>query len=411
MIDFAQHLYLSFDTVPAPKGAAVHIEAFVRALAQGFGRLDLITVSPTSQSIHTPHRWPGVDHRELPALGATVINRALHFRRLLQAHLRDQRYQTIQFRSIFEGFPIACEKERYCNSLIFEVNGLPSVELKYRHPRIVEDGILMHKLIAQEQVCLEAADRIITPSSVTAQYLQGRGIPGERIVVIPNGVDLERFTYRAPLDRDPQSHADMRLVYFGTLSSWQGIELGIRALAGLQGELPLELWIIGPGRTQQRRALLRLARKLQVEDQVHSLGALSQADLVDHLHQADGILAPLPLNDRNWVQGCCPLKVLEGMAVGVPVISTDLPVVRALGDTDRHFLLVRPGSVEALQQAILRLYHDRDLRIRLAQQARQQIEQGFSWIHAGTQLVDLYRDLGPIPPRPTAEFNLRTTSA
>lgn len=382
-------LYISFDRVPAPKGSAVHIEAFVKALAQAFAHLDLITVSPTSQWVHT-HRWPGVDHWELPALGATVINRALHFRTLLQAHLQDRRYGVIHFRSIFEGFQIACEKERYCHALIFEVNGLPSIELKYRYPRILEDEILMHKLIAQEQICLEAADRIITPSGVTAQYLHSRGIPWERIAVIPNGVDLERFSYRSPsLRSDPA----LGLVYFGTLSSWQGIELGIRAVAGLQGEIPLELSIIGPGRPRQRQAVLRLARKLQVADRIQYLGPLSQTDLVQHLHQADGILAPLPLNDRNWVQGCCPLKVLEGMAVGVPVISTDLPVVRALGESERHFLLVKPGSVPALQQAILRLYHDRDLRLGLAQQARLQIERRFTWSHAATRLVDLYGDL------------------
>ncbi len=391
-----QLLYLSFDTVPAPKGSAIHIEAFVKSLALVFAPLHLITVSPTAEQIHSPDRWPGVDHWELPALGATVINRALHFRTLLQAWLQDRYFEVIHFRSIFEGFKIACEKEKYCRSLIFEVNGLPSIELKYRYPRMVEDPVLMHKLIAQEQVCLEAADRIITPSPVTAQYLQSRGVTPDRITVIPNGVDLDRFTYPPP--RRERSSV-MGLAYFGTLSSWQGIELAIRAVAGLIPDLPVELRLIGPGQQRQKRSLQRLARKLQVSDRVKWLGPLSQFDLVAQLHQADGILAPLTINDRNLVQGCCPLKVLEGMAVGVPVISTDLPVVRDLGHHEQHFLLAKPGSVPALQEAILRLHQDPTLGITLSRQARQQIEDRFTWDRAGRQLVSLYRESLQIPSR------------
>lgn len=384
-------LYVSFDTVPAPKGAAIHIEMFVRSLAQAFERLTLITVSPTSYPIHTPERWSGVDHYEIPALGRTVISRALHFRALLLSWLGDRCFDVVHIRSIFEGFPIAYQKKRYCRYLIVEVNGLPSIELKYRYPRVVEDPILRAKLLAQEQVCLQAADGIITPSRVTADYLQRRHISADRICVIPNGVDLQRFSYRPPLN--PIASGRMRLVYFGTLAPWQGVELAIRAVAGLVGHLSIELWLIGPGQHRQRRLLVRLARKHHVTDRILWLGPLPQTELVDHLHRADAILAPLTLNDRNLVQGCCPLKVLEGMAVGVPVISTDLPVVRDLGQHERHFLLTRPGSVLALQEAILRLHQDRELGRTLARHARRHVEQRFTWAQAGLQLIDLYRTL------------------
>ncbi|MFX5994777.1 glycosyltransferase, partial [Acinetobacter baumannii] len=51
------------------------------------------------------------------------------------------------------------------------------------------------KLFAQEQICLEAADSIVTTCEVTKNYLIGRSIPEQKIVVIPNGVQLETFTF------------------------------------------------------------------------------------------------------------------------------------------------------------------------------------------------------------------------
>src|ERR1019366_8997402 len=123
--------YLSFDTVPAPKGAATHIEAFTRALACAFGRVELVTAGAAAAMAPAVERWPGVFHTELPAVGVSLIDRVLCFRRFLRFWLAANPCELAQFRSIFEGFPLLALKPR--PRLIFEVNGLPSVGLKYRY--------------------------------------------------------------------------------------------------------------------------------------------------------------------------------------------------------------------------------------------------------------------------------------
>src|SRR5258708_21874900 len=75
--------YVSFDTVPAPKGAATHIEAFARTLGDTLNGVELVTVALGAESSARVERWPGVFHTELPALGATLIDRVLCFRRFL----------------------------------------------------------------------------------------------------------------------------------------------------------------------------------------------------------------------------------------------------------------------------------------------------------------------------------------
>jgi glycosyltransferase involved in cell wall biosynthesis len=387
-----QIAYLSFDAVPAPKGAAIHIESFVRALGQSWGQVALVTVSA-----HSPGQpaadWPAVTHTILPAAGKTLIDRVLHFRQHLQTWLQGKQFEVMHVRSIFEGFPIAQNKPQYCRWLIFEVNGLPSIELKYRYPKVVDDPELMHKLLSQEQICLEAADQIITPSPVTKDYLvQQRGISSATIHVIPNGVDPALVTYHAP--RSAPSLETLNLLYFGTLSTWQGVDLALEALALYRRDFDARLTIVGPARGNQVVSLEKLAHKLAVTDAIQLLAPVSQTALVTLMHQADAILAPLKANDRNLVQGCCPLKVLEGMASGTPVITSDLPVTQALGETQHHFLAVCPGSAKAMKDALLRLRTEPTLRLRLSQAARSQIETHYTWNQAHRSLLQVYRQLG-----------------
>jgi glycosyltransferase involved in cell wall biosynthesis len=393
--------YITFDTVPAPKGAAIHITAFSIALATAFDDIQLITVSPTATGIDSQEIYPQVIQTTLPAIGNTLIHRVLYFRRLLKTWLQKKRFEIIHIRSIYEGFSIARNKQQYCDRLIFEVNGLPSIELKYRYPAVAEDRELLHKLHSQEQICLEAADLIVTPSSITSEYLQNRGIPANKIRVIPNGVDLNIFTN----DKGQMTNDNLRqlasfaspllqMIYFGTVSPWQGVNLAVEALALVNREFPATLKVIGQIRDYQIKALKQLAQKLGVANKLTILPAMSQTQLVEHIHACDVILAPLMPSDRNLVQGCCPLKVLEGMATGIPVIASDLPVVRELGEDGVHFLLVKPGSAKSIKDAVLRLHNDPKLAIQLAVNARQRIEEYYTWQRAGAALINAYTELG-----------------
>ncbi|MFE1746710.1 glycosyltransferase family 4 protein [Coleofasciculus sp. H7-2] len=406
--------YISFDTVPAPKGAAIHIAAFTQALADAFADIELVTVSPTAYAANQ-RESPHVIQSMLPALGDTLINRVLYFRAMLGSWWQNKWFEAVHIRSIYEGFPIALNKEKICNNLIFEVNGLPSIELKYRYPAVADDRELLHKLKTQEQICLEASDLILTPSFVTRNYLQTRGVPESKIRVIPNGVDLDVFTYCPSKFRDVEypnicyqeetpplqigndsrkAQPRFRLLYFGTFSAWQGVNLAVEALALAVRDFPTELTVIGQARDFQLLALKQLALKLGVAEYLTILDPVSQAELVQKIHAADVILAPLTPNDRNLVQGCCPLKILEGMATGTPVIASDLPVVRELGVDGVHFLLVKPGSAKAIKDALLRLKIEPELATNLARNARQQIENDYTWKHAGDALVAAYEEIG-----------------
>ncbi|MEI8019710.1 MAG: glycosyltransferase family 4 protein [Schlesneria sp.] len=385
-------VYVAFDRCPAPKGAATHISAVVAGLAARFKSVDLITVSGsrTSQVGALTHTIPGLQHTELPALGPTLIERVLSFRTQLRAWWRDRRPSVAHVRSIYEGYPIARDKRRWCDQLVFEVNGLPSIELKYHYPQVADDRELMCKLIAQEQCCLDAADLVITVSEVNARHLLNRGVEANRLVVIPNGVDTEIFTYRTP---QPLRGREIRLLYSGTLSRWQGVHVAIEALGLYRREGLARLTIVGAGRPDQIRSLREMASRWNVDEHLQILEPVTQWELARLHHEADVVLVPLMPNDRNLIQGCCPLKLLEGMASGTPVIASEMPVTSEIAENNISALLVRPGSAKAIKEALIRMIQEPALLQTLSVNARQRIDDRLTWKHSNQHLFNAYRKL------------------
>ena len=391
--------YISFDVVPAPKGAATHILAFTKAIANQLGNVDLVTVA-AQRNLDLPPIHPHIQQTTLDARGKYLIDRVLYFQMMLAQWQQQQmnnhiHYDLMQIRSIFEGLPLIRSQQKIYSQLIFEVNGLPSIELKYRYPQVAEDRDLLYKLKQQENICLHCADLIVTPSHTTKNYLQTIRKVKTPIKVISNGVDLNIFSYQPPkLIQDT-----VNLLYFGTLSTWQGVHLAIEALALINQEISAKLTIIGLGRDRQLTKLNKLAQKLKIEHLVTINPPLSQPELVQKIHQSQIVLAPLTKSDRNLVQGCCPLKILEAMATGIPVIASDLPVVRELGNHLQHFFLVKPGSSKAIKDGVLSLINQPQLIKTISTNARQQIESKYTWQQAGNSLVSSYDSLLIDAPR------------
>ena len=399
---------LSFDRFPSPKGASTHIDAYARALGCEFGNVRLVTIPPIeAEAASQPECWSaeGVTHCPLPAEGASMFERVLSYRtqiwswwkREFAAH--DRRPRVAHVRSIFEGYPIARNKSEFCEHLVYEVNGLPSIEMKYHYPAVADDRELLQKLRVQEQTCLDAADRIITVSQVNRRHLESRGVVPQKISVIPNGVDLEMFSWQPPLYSKTSSHDDslinpeMRMLYVGTLSPWQGILHAIDALALYRRDSPARLTIAGPVRNHERKSIEKHAWRLRVFDLIELMGPVSKRELAELYHSSDVVIAPLTRNDRNCDQGCCPLKVLESLACGTPLIASDLEVVRELCRVEQHALLVRAGSGKSIKDAMLRLRDDPRLATELSTAGRQHVDAYFNWAMAQQALLSVYRDL------------------
>lgn len=383
----ARVLYVSFDEVPAPKGAAVHIRQFAAAIAQA-ADLTLVTAHPgRHDSDSQPGLSNGFRHLQLAVPEENFLDRVMTFRRKLAAFLRVHSFELIHFRSIWEGVVAAALGG--AARLVYEVNAFPSIELKYLYPGMAADRELFYKLRNQELSLLIAARRILTPSPVTAEFIARQGVLADKIRVIPNGVDAHVFS---PPDSEPLA-PPLRMLYAGTLAPWQGLEMLYRAMRATARSCDCQLQVVGRSRKQWVRRHRRLVAKLGLEQRIEFREAVPQEELAALVRRAHVCVAPLRANDRNLLQGCCPLKLLEYAAAGRAIIAADLPAVRSVFQPGVHALLYNPRKVSHLRKAILDLAGDAGLRLRLGQAARQQVLESFTWQAARTRLLACYAEL------------------
>jgi len=357
-------LYAAFDPVPFPKGAATRIEATVRALVKAGARVTLLTPQAPPVAGFAA-RLEGLDHRPVAVEAQNFLDRALAFRARV-ARTLNEGFEACMVRSPWEGVPAA----RAGLPLIYEVHGFPSVELPAHFPRLREHAGLLSRLVDEELLMLARARLCVTPSQLGLRYLHSRGVRPERIRVIPNSVDR----YPAPVERP---EGPFRALYAGTLAPWQGLDTLLEALALLKGRLPLTVRFAGTRKGPWLRQLRRHAQHLRVRSLLEMLGPLEGEALAGEMAAADVCLAPLPDNARNSLQGCCPVKILEYMAAGRPILSTRIPAVEELLTHRETGWLVRPGSPRALADGLRWLAENPSEAAALGAQALRSVRERF----------------------------------
>lgn len=223
------------------------------------------------------------------------------------------------------------------------------------------------------------ADRIICVSKNVADFAEKRiGLPADRLVVIPNGIDTDIFH---PAPAQPTKATDQLTIgYVGRLQKVKGVHFLIDAFARLVSEYPhLQLHLVGDG--SERAALAQQAQALGVSDNIHFLGI--RADMPALYPTFDLFVLP-----SLW-EGM-PNVALEAMACGVPVIATNTGGTPEVVQTGKSGLLVQPGNVTALYEAMALLLADTEQRRRLAQAGRSFVEQTFSINQTVASTVTLY---------------------
>lgn len=381
-------LYTAFDIVPSPKGASTHILHNIRGLVNGHFDVHLLT--PNDGLLPSEDTVEGARVTRIPQdLTQNFLERAAHFGRAVLNHLAlHHEYRVVHYRNIWDGFGIAQNKKQFGYKTLFEVNGLPSIELKYHYPGI--DLILLSKIKEQEIATLHLSDAVICPSNVTRDYIASLGLNRKLVTVIPNGVSPSDFSPSPLPSREGRVPV---LLYIGTLADWQGLEVVVKALPKILENHPVRLQIVGRGRSRQKKLLAKQIRKLGLEEHVTIQPAVPHHEVPGLIESADICLAPLGLNDRNVTQGACPIKVLEYMASSRPLIASNMPIVRELVREDVDALLFSPNDPDDLARQVLVLLNDPELSKRLAESASERALTKFTWHEVQKKLVKVYEKL------------------
>jgi len=230
---------------------------------------------------------------------------------------------------------------------------------------------------ALEAQCYPRLDGLVANSEGTLEAIRTTfGGPNLRLV-LPNGVDLERFRVRS---REP----DVDVIYTGSLDAWKGVDVLVDALALLPARVRLRL--VGFGEPPVVEATLARARDRGLGDRLEFFGYRPHQEIPDLLARARTVVVATSGRSVEGRRFTCPMKLLEALAAARPVVAPDLPSIREHVEHEREALLFEDGDSESLAAAIQRLLGDGSLADRLGAAGRARAE-AYAWPRRAARLI------------------------
>lgn len=376
-------------------GQAVHIEELTAALRK-LGH-DLIVVGPKA----TASRSFGTEGKLVPSL-KRYLPRALYelmefsyaivaYLRLRNAYLSHRPDVLYERSSLFMPAGVWL-KRRYGIPMLLEVNAPLFLE------RREIEGLALERLARwSEELTWRGADHVLPVTEVLAEHLRRTGVPDERIVVIPNAIDPQRFpddVVREDAKRRLGLKDKLVLGFTGFMREWHGLDHVIDLLAELDGGNSLHLLLVGDG--PARGGLESRAHRLGVSHKLTVTGVVERADIADRVAAFDVALQPAV---RPYAS---PLKLFEYMALSCAIVAPNTPNIREVLTDGENAVLFDPDRPVALKEALNRVCEDAGLRDRIGAAAKRSIVEGaLTWEQNARRVEALMRRCNT-PPRPAA---------
>lgn len=219
---------------------------------------------------------------------------------------------------------------------------------------------------------LRQCDNVIVPTPFLQQVFAEYGVHAD---IVPNIVDTQLF---APA---PTAPSELHIAVTRNLEALYDNASALHALALIRRTVPTaRLTLTGEG--PEREPLQQLANQLGIAEAVHFAGRLPREQVAALLQQARVLLNPSTADNS-------PNSLIEAMAAGVPIVSTNVGGVPQLCQPGVHALLVPAKAPEQMAAAILQLHQDERLRQQLIAQARLRAAE-FSWPNVWPALRSSY---------------------
>jgi glycosyltransferase involved in cell wall biosynthesis len=251
---------------------------------------------------------------------------------------------------------------------------------------------------ATEGWCAAAADHVVTLGEAMKADLVGRGVPAERITVVPNAVDLEAFTPSPDrtLGRTVRSRLgvpDGRVVlgYVSSLVPYEGVEVLLRAARELLDRgADVEVLVVGDGTA--RAGWEREAAGLGLGARCHFTGRVPHADIRGYYEAIDVFV--VPRRNERVCRLVTPLKPVEAMALERCVVVSDVPALVEMVEEGVTGCTFAAEDPVALADVVAPLLDDPDRRAALGAAARERVAAERTWAVNGARYAALYRGLG-----------------
>lgn len=274
---------------------------------------------------------------------------------------------------------------------VYEVRGLWYLSKAVKEPKFYRSEVCRY-FKYMETLAMKGASHVVTLSHAMKNELGTMGIPDDKISVIPNAVDTERYKPRHKnIALRKKYNIDNKFVigFIGSVTLYEGLDLLLDAVHRLAEQYAIALVVAGSGYAEGE--LREQVKNLGIQEQVQFLGKIDSKD-VPHWYAAFDCCA-FPRKDFEVCRYVPPMKFLEPMAAGIPVIMSNLPPLIETVKDGETGLVCQTDSTASLASCVEQYINYPELRQRISENARRFVVANRQWKMVAEQIRDLHETL------------------
>ncbi|BCN27318.1 glycosyltransferase family 4 protein [Vibrio alfacsensis] len=369
--------------IASKDGQYVHVEEIIHALEKRGHEIIIVGPRIAEESkFGSDGGWVSALRKSLPKFCSEILEFGYAFYvlgKLLLAIIQHRPDAIYERYNLFLPAGIWAKKI-FRLKLILEVNS-PLYDERKQY-----GGITLHSLAKwSEHYTWRNADHVCPVTHVLSGYIERAGVPKERITVIPNGIDPEKFSPSEAGDRESKFKGRLTIGFVGFCREWHQLDKLLSLIAETENS-ELMLLIIGDGPAAE--PLQEQAKKLGIEDRLSITGLIERQDMSAWLDQVDIALQPAA---TPW---CSPLKLIEYLAKGKAIIAPNTENIRELLTDTHNALLYNMSAPEEILQCVKRIISNDELREQLKQGAIKTIQdKGLTWNNNAQRIEQLFSTL------------------
>jgi glycosyltransferase involved in cell wall biosynthesis len=322
------------------------------------------------------------DRRQYPQYPlASYVDR---YAAAIQQHARRHRPALLHASSFHvNGLATQLAAARLGVPYVYEMRGLEDLMKVSRDPAFDASDRRRFLDTVEGASCL-GAERVFVITEALKREMVARGVPEEKLVVLPNGVDTARFR---PRERDAELEESLGLRgktvigYAGGLVDYEGLDLLLSAVAALKsdrrGPSGVDFHVVVVGNGHYESTLHALAERLGVGDVVTFTGRVPHAQVPGLLSLFD--VAPFPRLPLPVCEMISPIKPFESMATGKAVVVSSVAALTEIVQDRTTGLVFEKGSADDLARALGELLDSPELRFKLGESARTWVTNERDW--------------------------------
>ena len=361
----------------SPNGSVAHTEGVVNSLVKQGYDVDVISTYPMSfiKQCHsfqtcTPDGW---------TTGISELEEMEYNRQLFGFLKRTDEKPDI----VYQRYG----RNNYAGLMYARYLGVPFI-LEYNGSEIWMSKNWMRPLRYEpmteeiESCVLTHADLVVGNAEAFRKELLSRGVEGDRILIIPNGVDPDRFTpsISGMEIRKRFGIKDQEIIvsFVGSFGPWHGAEILAKTISIVASQNPnVKYLFVGDG--GRLDAVKEIVSDCGVSDKALFVGFVDRNLVSEYLAASDILVSPQVPNPDGTPFFGSPTKLFEYMSMGKAIIASDLDQIGSILTSQENAILISPGNVSQLADAILVLANDPVLRARLGNNARNAVVRKYSW--------------------------------